>query len=122
LEHVYQDVEKKDAHKANGGKIHDKQRNRRRKLSFEELLAKYDKIGKANIANRSKQVQSSRVPPKHKSQEWNWQGDRSQRAATYSPFGWPTSMSYGSQPAYSHPYSSWGWFDEEVQVPSYFGS
>ena len=31
-------------------------------------------------------------------------------------------MSYVSQPAYSHPYSSWGWFDEEVQVPSYFGS
>jgi hypothetical protein len=29
-------------------------------------------------------------------------------------------MSYGSQPAYSRPYSSWGWFDEEVHIPSYF--
>jgi hypothetical protein len=29
-------------------------------------------------------------------------------------------MSYGPQPAYYHPYSSWGWFDQEAHVPSYF--
>jgi hypothetical protein len=29
-------------------------------------------------------------------------------------------MSYGSQPTYFHPYSSWGWFDQEAHVPSYF--
>jgi hypothetical protein len=48
LEHVWQDGKKKeDAHKANGGKGHAKQRSRRPKLSFEELLAKYEKIAEA---------------------------------------------------------------------------
>ena len=104
LEHVCQDGEKEDARKANGGKGHDKQRSRRPKLSFEELLARYEKIGEANITNRPKKVQSSKLPPKHKSQEWNWQGDRSHAAATYSPFEQPISMSYGPQPAYFHPF------------------
>jgi hypothetical protein len=45
LKHVHQDGEKKeeDAHKVNGGKGHDKEKSRRLKLSFEELLAKYKK-------------------------------------------------------------------------------
>jgi hypothetical protein len=54
LEHVYEDGKKEDAHKANGGKGYDKQRSRRLKLSFEELLAKYEKIGEANVTNRPK--------------------------------------------------------------------
>jgi hypothetical protein len=45
LKHVHQDGEKKeeDAHKVNGDKGHDKEKSRRLKLSFEELLAKYKK-------------------------------------------------------------------------------
>jgi hypothetical protein len=109
LKHVYQDGEKKeDAHKADGGKGRDKLKSRRPKLSFEELLAKYEKIAEANVTNQPKKVQSSKSPPKHKFQEWNWQGDRSHEAATYSPFEQPIPMSYGSQPAYFHSYSSWG--------------
>ena len=109
MEHVYQDGKKKeDAHKVDGGKGHDKQRSRRPKLSFEELLAKYEKKSEANVTNRSRKVQSSRLPPKHKSQEWNWQGDRSHTAATYSPFEQPIPKSYGQQPTYFHPYSYWG--------------
>jgi hypothetical protein len=73
LEHVCQDEKKgEDAHKANGGKGHGKQRTRRPELSFEKLLAKYEKIGEANIANRPKKVPSSKLPPTRKSQEWNW--------------------------------------------------
>jgi hypothetical protein len=72
MEHVYQDGEKKeDAHKANGGKGHGKQRTRRPELSFEKLLAKYEKIGEANIANRPNKVSSLKLPPTRKSQEWN---------------------------------------------------
>ena len=82
MEHVCQDGEKKeDAHKADGGKGRDKQRSRRLKLSFEELLAKYEKIAEANVTNRPKKVQSSKLPSKRKYQEWNWQGDRSHAAA-----------------------------------------
>jgi hypothetical protein len=70
LKHVYQGgKEKEDAHKAIGGKGHDKQRSRRPKLSFEELLAKYEKIAKENVINRPKKVQSSKLPPKRKSQD-----------------------------------------------------
>ena len=52
MEHVFQDgEEKEDAHKAIGGKDRDKQKSRRPKLSFEELLAKYKKEAKANVTN-----------------------------------------------------------------------
>ena len=106
LEHVCQDGEKDDARKANGGKGRDKQRSKRPKLSFEELLAKYEKIGEANVTNRPKKVQSSKLHPKRKFQEWNQQGDRSHAAATYSLFEQPIPMSYGPQPTYFYPYSS----------------
>ena len=92
---------------------------KRPKLSFEELLAKYEKIAKTNVTNQPKKIQLSKLPPKHKSQEWNWQGDRSHTTATYSPFEQPITMSYGPQPVYFHPYSSWGWFDQEAHVPPY---
>jgi hypothetical protein len=112
MEHVYQDMEKKeDAHSADRGKGHDKLKSRRPKLSFEELLAKYEKIAEANVNNRPKKVLSSKLPTTCKSQEWNWQGDRSHVAATYSPFEQPIPMSNGSQSVYFHPYLSWGWFD-----------
>ena len=59
LEHVCQDRKKEeDAHKADGGKCHGKQRSRRPKLSFEELLAKYENIAEANVTNRPKKIQS----------------------------------------------------------------
>ena len=59
LKHVYQDEEKRvDAHIDIGGKGRDKQKSRRSKLSFEELLAKYKKEAEANVANRPKKLQS----------------------------------------------------------------
>jgi hypothetical protein len=69
LKHVCQDEKKgEDAHKDNGGKGHGKQRTRRSELSFEKLLAKYEKIAEANVNNRPKKVSSSILPPKCKSQ------------------------------------------------------
>jgi hypothetical protein len=29
-------------------------------------------------------------------------------------------MYYGPQPTYFHPYSLWGWLDEETHLPSYY--
>jgi len=45
---------------------------------------------------------------------------RSHATATFSPFKQLIPKSYVPQPAYFHPYSSWGWFDQEAHVPSYF--
>ena len=98
LEHVYQDGKEDDAHRVDKDKGHDKHRSRRPKLSFEELLAKYEKIAEANITNQPKKVQSSKLPPKCKSQEWNWQGDISHAAVTYSPFEQPIPKSYEPHP------------------------
>ena len=56
LEHVYQDGEEKDVHRVDGGKGRDKQRSRRPKLGFEELLPKYKKIAEANVTSRPKKV------------------------------------------------------------------
>ena len=50
-EHAYQDREKEDVHRADGGKGRDKP-----KLSFEELLGKYKKIAEANVTSRPKKV------------------------------------------------------------------
>jgi len=41
-------------------------------------------------------------------------------AATYSYYEQPIPMSYGPQPTCFHPYSSWGWFDQEAHVPPHF--
>jgi hypothetical protein len=121
LEHVCQDEKKgEDAHNVDGGKGHDKLKSRRPKLSFEELLAKYEKIAEANVNNRPKKVSSSKLSPMHKSQEWNWQGDRYHATTTYYPFEQPIPMYYGPQPTYFQPYSPWGWFDEETHLPSYY--
>ena len=71
MKHAYQDKEKKAYdHRADGGKDHDKHQSKMPKLSFDELLAKYKKISKANVANRPRKVQLSRLLPKP--QEWNW--------------------------------------------------
>jgi hypothetical protein len=58
---------------ANGGKDHVKHNGKRLKLTFDELLAKYQKDNKTKCANRSNKVKSSRLPPKHNSGNWNRQ-------------------------------------------------
>jgi hypothetical protein len=50
---------------ANGGKDHGKHNGKRPKLTFDELLAKYQKDNEVKRANRSNKVKSSRLPPKH---------------------------------------------------------
>jgi hypothetical protein len=75
LKHIYQDEDKEDAHTADRGKGCDKLKNRRPKLSLKKHLAKYEKMAEENVTNRSKKVESSKLPPKHKSREWNWQID-----------------------------------------------
>jgi hypothetical protein len=52
---------------ANGGKDHGKHNGKRPKLTFDEILAKYQKDNEAKRANRSNKVKSSRLPPKHNS-------------------------------------------------------
>ena len=106
---------RRDVHRADKGKGHDKYKSKRPKLSFNELLAKYKKAKQIS----PRKVQSSGLPLKRKCQKWNWQENRSYTAAIYSPLERPIPMSYGSQPTSFHLYSSWGWFDQEAHVRPY---
>jgi hypothetical protein len=105
---------------ANGGKDHVKHNGKRPKLTFDKLLAKYQKDNEAKRANQSNKVKSSRLHPKHNSGNWNRQGKSSQAAATYSPFEPSMSVSYAPYPFSDHPYSSWEWSDLWTHTPSYF--
>jgi hypothetical protein len=105
---------------ANRGKDHVKHNGKRPKLTFDELLAKYQKDNEAKYANRSNKVKSSRLPPKHNSGNWNRQGKSFHAAATYSPIKPSMSVSYAPYPTSDHPYSSWGWSDSWTHTPSYF--
>jgi hypothetical protein len=71
---------------ANGGKDHVKHNGKRPNLTFDELLAKYQKHNEAKCANRSNKVKSSTLPPKHNFGNWNRQGKSFHAVATYSPF------------------------------------
>jgi hypothetical protein len=103
---------------ANGGKDHVKHNGKRPKLTFDELLAKYQKDKEAKLANRSNKVKSSRLPPKHNSGNWNWEGKSFHAAATYSPFEPSMSVSCAPYNTSDHPYSSWGWSDSWTHTPS----
>jgi hypothetical protein len=79
---------------ANGGKDRVKHNGKKPKLTFDELLAKYQKDNDAKRANRSNKVKSSRLSPKHNSGNWNQQGKSFHAAATYSPFESSMLVSY----------------------------
>jgi hypothetical protein len=102
-----------------GGKDRAKH-NGKRLLTFDELLAKYQKDNEAKRANRPNKVKSSRFPPKHNSGNWNRQGKSFHSAATYSPFEPSVPVSYAPYPTSAHPYSSRGWSDSWTHTPSYF--
>jgi hypothetical protein len=102
-----------------GGKEHVKYNGGKLKLTFDELLAKYQKDNEAKRANWSNKVKSSRLPPKHNSGNWNQQGKDFQSAASYSPFEPSMPVSYTPYPISAHPYSSWRWSDSWAHTPSY---
>jgi hypothetical protein len=103
-----------------GGEGHDKHKGKRPKLTFNELIAKYVKMRDAKIAAQPSNMKPSRSPPRHKSKEWNRQGNKSYTSISYVPVAPVTSMSYGSSPATFHPYSSWGWYGTWAQPLSYY--
>jgi len=110
---------KSERPKINGGEDRNKHKNRKPKLSFDELLAKYLKENEAKRANQSDDVKSSRVPPKHNFGSWNWQRKIFYPAALYSPLGPSMPIPYAPHPTSLHPYSSSGWDNSWAHTPSY---
>jgi hypothetical protein len=110
-----------------GGEGRDKQKGKKSKVTFEQLLAKYHKQIEAKDVDQTGNAKSSRAylkpsksPPKRKSRDQDWRGEEFHASATYPPFGPPILMQYGSTPSYFHPYPSWGWYDSNAYSSSYF--
>jgi hypothetical protein len=114
-------------YKCFGGEGRDKQKGKRPKVTFEQLLAKYHEqikakdVDQTDIAKPSRApLKQSKSPPKCKSRNQDWGGEEFHASATYPPFGPPIPMQYGSAPSYFHPYPSWGWYDSNAYSSSYF--
>jgi hypothetical protein len=67
----------------NGGKDHVKHNGKKPKLTFAELLAKYQKDNEAKSANQSNDAKYSRLPPIHNYGNWNRQRKGFHSATTY---------------------------------------
>jgi hypothetical protein len=96
-----------------GGEGHDKQKGKRPKVTFEQLLAKYheqikekdiDKTGIAKPSRAPLKPSKSLLKRKYRNQDWG--GEEFHASSTYPPFGLPIPMQYGSTPSYFHPYPS----------------
>jgi hypothetical protein len=90
--------------KCSAGEDHDKQKGKRPKVTFEQLLAKYHKQIWANDVDQTGNAKSSKAPlktskspSKHKSRDQYWR-EEFHTSATYPPFGSPIPMQYGSAP------------------------
>ena len=83
-------------------------------------MAKYLKQNEAKHANRSNDDKSSKMPPKHNSRSWNWQGEKFHSATSYSPLRSSMPVPYSPHPTSFQPYSSWGWNDPWAHTASYF--
>jgi hypothetical protein len=94
--------------KSFGGEGRDKQKGKRSKVTFEQLLAKYHKQIKANDVDQIGNAKTSRAPlktskspPKRKSRDQDSRGEEFHASATY------------------HPFPSWGWYDSNAYSSSY---
>jgi hypothetical protein len=101
-------------------------KDKRSKVTFEQLLTKYHEqikakdVDQTGIAKPSRSpLKPSKSPPKRKSRNQNWR-EEFHVSATYPPFGPPIPMQYGSAPSHFHPYPSWGWYDSNAYSSSYF--
>jgi len=110
-----------------GGTGRNQQKGKRPKITFEQVLAKYMRQNEAkgvdqtsNVKSSKTPLKSSRSPPMRRFEDWDWQGEGFHAVATYSPFGPPMPMQFGSAPTYFHPYSSWGWYDSNSYSSSHF--
>jgi hypothetical protein len=110
-----------------GGEGRYKQKGKKPKVTFEQLLPKYHKKIKAKDVDQTGNAKSSKAylkpfksPLKRKSRDQDCRGVEFHASTTYPPFGPPIPMQYSSAPLYFHPYPSWGWYDSNAYSLSYF--
>ena len=108
-----------DERKPKENKGRNKRKCKRSKITFAELLDKYQKMSEEKNANRPNHAKKPRSPPRRKYEDWYWQSDNFNATYSYPYFGPPMPMPW--MPPYAHidSYPSWDRYDTRVHSPSY---
>ena len=109
-----------DESKPKENKGRNKRKCKRSKITFAELLDKYQKKSEEKNAYRPNHAKKPRSPPRRKYEDWYWQSDNFNATYSYPYFGPPMPMPW--MPPYAHidTYSSWDRYDTRAHSPSYF--
>ena len=109
-----------DESKPKGNKGRNKCKCKRSKITFAELLDKYQKKSEKKNAYQPNHAKKPRSPPRHKYEDRYWKSDNFNATYSYPYFGPPMPMPW--MPPYAHidPYSSWDRYDTRADSPSYF--
>jgi hypothetical protein len=110
-----QENPKIDASKGRG-----KHKGKKPKVTFAQLLQKYEKISEEKSAYRPSNSRASRSPPRRKSKDRYWQNGNFNASYSYPYFGPPMPMPWIPPYANFHSYSSWDRYDTRAHSPSYF--
>lgn len=90
------------------------------KITFAELLDKYQKKSEDKNAYQPNHAKKPRSPPRCKYEDRHWQSENFNATYSYPYFGPPMPMSW--MPPYAHidPYTSSDRYDTRAHSPSYF--
>jgi hypothetical protein len=109
-----------DESKPKENKGRNKHKCKRSKITFAELLDKYQKKSEEKNAYRPNHAKKPRSPPVRKYEDRYWQSENFNATYSYPYFGPPMPMPW--MPPYAHvdPYPSWDRYDTRAHSPSYF--
>jgi hypothetical protein len=82
-----------DASTTKENKGRDKRKGKKPKVTFAQLLEKYQKISEEKIASRPSNSKASRLPPRRRSKHRYWQSDNFNSSYSCPYFGPPIPMS-----------------------------
>ena len=109
-----------DESKPKENKGRNKRKCKRSKITFAELLDKYQKKSEEKNAYRPNHAKKPRSPPRRKYEDRYWQSENFNATYSYPYFGPPMPMPWIPPYAHIDTYSSWDRYDTRAHSPSYF--
>src|ERR1041385_8124854 len=109
-----------DARKTKESKGRGNCKGKKPKVTFAQLLEKYQKISEEKNAYRPSYSKASRSPPRRKTEDRYWQSDKFDTSYSYPYFGPPIPTSWIFPYAYMNQYPSRDMNNSRAHYPSYF--
>ena len=97
-----------------------KHKGKKPKVTFAQLLKKYQKISEESSAYRPTNAKASRSPPRCKSKDRYWQEENLNETYSYPYFGPSMPMSWMPPYAHTNPYPSWDKYNTRAHSPYYY--